>query len=304
MSHELHHFTMGLWVFFLAYATSVVGSYVGLSCVRQSFKDDGKNARMRWLATASLAIGGVGIWLMHFIGMMGFAVPGSTIRYAFAPTLFSVVLAIGATLFGLWIVDSRAEWKARVPRGIPLTVGGLVMGLAVSLMHYSGMAAIRIKGTIEHDQAFVIASIVIGVVASTAALWLAGVAERLPARAAAALIMGCAVVALHYTGMAGVKATIDPSAADPEGLTVLSVLFPAFVLGILVIALPSLRCCSPRIVRTFAVKPRSRSGWTPAIPRTFLFRRPRRTSHLGTSSGRRCVSPSFRSGRYGVALKI
>lgn len=238
MSHELHHFTMGLWVFFLAYATSVVGSYVGLSCVRQSFKDDGKNARMRWLATASLAIGGVGIWLMHFIGMMGFAVPGSAIRYAFAPTLFSVVLAIGATLFGLWIVDSRAEWKARVPRGIPLAVGGLVMGLAVSLMHYSGMAAIRIKGTIEHDQAFVIASIVIGVAASTAALWLAGVAERLLARAAAALIMGCAVVALHYTGMAGVKATIDPSAADPEGLTVLSVLFPAFVLGILVIALP------------------------------------------------------------------
>ncbi len=145
MSHELHHFTMGLWVFFLAYATSVVGSYVGLSCVRQSFKDDGKNARIRWLAMASLAIGGVGIWLMHFIGMMGFAVPGSTIRYALAPTLFSVVLAVGATLFGLWIVDSRAGWKTRVPRGVPLAVGGLVMGLAVSFMHYSGMAAIRIR---------------------------------------------------------------------------------------------------------------------------------------------------------------
>jgi NO-binding membrane sensor protein with MHYT domain len=238
MSHELHHFTMGMWVFFLAYGTSVVGSYVGLSCVRQSFKDDRKNARIRWLAMASLAIGGVGIWLMHFIGMMGFAVPGSTIRYALAPTLFSVVLAVGATLFGLWIVDSRAGWKARVPRGVPLAVGGLVMGLAVSFMHYSGMAAIRIRGTIEHDQAFVVASVIIGIVASTAALWLAGVAERLVARAAAALIMGCAVVALHYTGMAGVNATVDASAPEPGGQTVLSLLFPAFVIGIAVLALP------------------------------------------------------------------
>ncbi len=50
--------------------------------------------------------------------------------------------------------------------------------------------------------------------------------------------MGCAVVALHYTGMAGVKATVDVSAPEPYGLTVLSLLFPAFVLGIAVLALP------------------------------------------------------------------
>ncbi len=50
--------------------------------------------------------------------------------------------------------------------------------------------------------------------------------------------MGCAVVALHYTGMAGVRVTLDPSMPAPEGMTVMSLLFPAFVLGIIVLAVP------------------------------------------------------------------
>jgi NO-binding membrane sensor protein with MHYT domain len=236
MSHELHHFTMGWWVFFLAFATSVVGSYVGLSCVRQARKDS--PGKMRWLVMASVSIGGVGIWLMHFLGMMGFTVTGSPIRYDLGLTVFSVVLAVAATLFGLWIVDSRAAAKRRLPHIVPLAVGGLVMGMAVSLMHYSGMAAIRIQGTLDHDPAFVVASVIIGLTAATAALWLAGIAEKLLVRMLAAVIMGSAVVALHYTGMAGVRATVDPVAPMPDGLTVFSLLVPAFVIGIAVLTAP------------------------------------------------------------------
>ncbi len=70
MSHEMHHFSMGTWVLFLAYATSVIGSYVGLSCVRQSANAK-VGQRTGWIALAAVAIGGIGIWLMHFIGMMG-----------------------------------------------------------------------------------------------------------------------------------------------------------------------------------------------------------------------------------------
>lgn len=247
MSHELHHFDMGLWVFFLAYVTAVCGSFVGLSCVRRSARagappnagtSGASMAGVRWIAMAALTIGGVGIWLMHFIGMVGFAVPGSTIRYALGPTLFSVVLAVGATFFGFWTTDRRTAVGRRIPRPVTVPIAGLVMGLAVTLMHYSGMAAIRIQGTITHDPAFVAGSVVIGVVAATAALWLAGVAERLVVRVGAALVMGCAVVSLHYTGMAGVRVTVDPTAPLPVGATVASLLFPAFVLGILVLILP------------------------------------------------------------------
>jgi len=247
MSHELHHFDMGLWVFFLAYATAVCGSFVGLSCARRSVvvggatgdaTPGGAPTGVRWIAMAALAIGGVGIWLMHFIGMMGFAVPGSKIRYALGPTLFSVVVAVGATFLGFWMTDRNTVLGRRLPRAVTIPLGGLVMGLAVTLMHYSGMAAIRIQGTIAHDPAFVAGSVVIGVVASTAALWLAGVTERIVVRVGAACVMGCAVVSLHYTGMAGVHVTVDSTAPIPVGPTVTSLLFPAFVIGILVLILP------------------------------------------------------------------
>ncbi len=79
---------------------------------------------------------------------------------------------------------------------------------------------------------------IIGLVAANAALWLGRVSEKFVVRIPAALVMGLAVVALHYTGMAGVEVTVDPTAPRPGGMTVLSLLFPpAFILGILVLAL-------------------------------------------------------------------
>ncbi|UYP19033.1 signal protein [Rhodococcus sp. Z13] len=237
MSHDVHHFSMGLWVFFLSYATAVVGSFVGLSCVRRSL-DEPRRSGNWWLLMAALSIGGVGIWLMHFIGMMGFAVPGSAIRYDLAPTVFSVVLAVAATLLGLWIADVQSVSTRSVPEWLRLGVGGVLMGVAVSLMHYSGMSAIRIQGTIEHEIGYVVGSVAIGIVASTVALALARRTRRTVVRVGAALVMGCAVVALHYTGMAGVRVTLDPTALPPAGMTVMSLLFPAFVLGIIVLAVP------------------------------------------------------------------
>lgn len=215
MSHDVHHFSMGMWVFFLPYATAVMGSFVGLSCVRRSLEEPRRSGNW-WLLMASLSIGGVGIWLMHFIGMMGFSVPGTTIRYELAPTVFSVVLAVVATLVGLRIADVHDVSKHRIPESVRLLVGGLLMGAAVSMMHYSGMYAIRIRGTIEHETGYVIASVIIGVVASTAALALARRARRLEIRVVAAFVMGCAVVALHYTGMAGVRVTSIRACPRPK----------------------------------------------------------------------------------------
>ncbi|MDX5452954.1 MAG: signal protein [Rhodococcus sp. (in: high G+C Gram-positive bacteria)] len=238
MSHEMHHFSMGMWVFFLAYATSVVGSFVGLSCARQSLTAPTDRGHRRWMAMAALSVGGVAVWLMHFIGMMGFDIPGTAVRYALGPTVFSVALSVAATWFGLWLVSSRAAWVNRVPSFARLLVGGLGMGLAVSLMHYSGMWAIRIQGSLEHDPSFVVASVAIGVVAATVALWLAQTADRWVLRVPAALLMGCAVVALHYTGIAGVRVEVDPTVPLPSGRTVTALLFPSFVLGIAVLAVP------------------------------------------------------------------
>ena len=238
MTHELHHFSMGAWVFALAYLTSVIGSYAGLSCARKAANAWTPVARTRWTLMAALSIGGVGIWLMHFIGMMGFDVPGSTIRYDLGLTMLSVVLAVGATLFGLWILDADASWLRAAPSSVRLLVGGVTMGFAVAGMHYSGMAAVRIQGDLEQGRTYVVASVTIGVVASVAALWLSRVAERPAVRIPAAAVMGCAVVALHYTGMAGVAVTVDPAAPNPEGMTIMTLLFPGFIIGVVLLAVP------------------------------------------------------------------
>lgn len=235
MAHELHHFSMGSWLFALAWIASAAGCYSGLTCFRHATRITGAGSRARWTFLASVAIGGVGIWLMHFIGMMGFAVPGSTVRYGLAATLLSVALAIGATWFGLWILQADARPLRKWSPGERLGVGGIVMGLAVAGMHYTGMSAVRVQGELEQQTPYIAGSVLIGVVASLTALWLSRAAASVSARLAAAAVMACAVVALHYTGMAGVAVHISSAAPEPSGMTVMSLMFPGFIAGFVVL---------------------------------------------------------------------
>lgn len=231
MNH-VEHFYMGTWLLFFAYATSVVGSTVGLACTLQARHATGR-ARITWLALAAVSIGGVGIWLMHFIAMLGFATPGMPVRYDIARTVLSAILSIGAVFLGLMVFGVRAgfsRWR--------LLLGGAITGLAVNLMHYTGMWALEIKGTIGYDAGLVALSIVIAVVAATAALLFTVVVDRLALRVAAGLIMGVAVTGMHYTGMAAVRVTMDAAAPDPVGVEVFSFLFPVFVLGAAALAVP------------------------------------------------------------------
>jgi NO-binding membrane sensor protein with MHYT domain len=227
----MHHFDMGLWLMFLAYIVSVTGSVVGLACTRRGAAASNDRDRLRWLAMAALAIGGVAIWLMHFIAMLGFAIPNSVVRYQIGWTVASALLSISAVLVGLITVGRTVNVRR-------LIVGGVIMGLAVALMHYTGMFAVRIQGTISYDKTLVAASIAIAVVAATAALWFTLVLESPILRFVAGLVMGVAVVGMHYTGMAAVRVSVDHSAPAPGGLEVFSFLFPVFVIGLLALVVP------------------------------------------------------------------
>jgi NO-binding membrane sensor protein with MHYT domain len=119
-----------------------------------------------------------------------------------------------------------------------LIAGGVITGLAVALMHYTGMWAMQIQGQLTYDKLLVALSIVIAVVAATAALWFTLVLESPVLRFAAGLVMGVAVVGMHYTGMAAVRVTVDPTAPIPGGPEVFSFLFPVFVIGLLALAVP------------------------------------------------------------------
>lgn len=227
----INHFELGGFGVMLAYATSVVGSIVGLACTWQGARAATVALRRRWLALAAVSIGGVGIWLMHFIAMLGMRIPGSVTRYSLGWTIISAILAVAATYTALLIVGRRVQ----VAR---LLLGGIVMGLAVNVMHYVGMYALRIQGTFSYDRTLVTLSVVIAVVAATAALWFTLVLESPLVRGLAALVMGVAVTGMHYTGMMAMKVQVAPNAPVPSGLDVFTFLFPVFILGLLALAAP------------------------------------------------------------------
>lgn len=232
MAH-VQHFALGDWLLVLAYLTSAVGCTLGLSCTLQARYATDERTRLGWLGLASLSIGGVGIWLMHFIAMLGFATPGMPVRYHILWTVLSAILAVVAVFCGLLVFGVRAKfawWR--------LVAGGVVMGLAVNLMHYTGMWAVEIKGSISYNPWLVALSVLIAIVAATAALWFTVALDKPAHRLAAGLVAGVAVTGMHYTGMAAMNVHLDMSAPDPAGTEVFSFLFPVFVLAALALAVP------------------------------------------------------------------
>ena len=150
---------------------------------------------------------------MHFIAMLGFTIPGQSIRYNVPVTILSMVIAVVVVGIGTFIVGfSRAGTR-------PLLLGGLIIGLGVASMHYLGMAAIRVQASLTYNPALVAASVVIAVIAGTAALWAALRLDTLWSTLIASLIMGVAVSGMHYTGMAALRAHAAPGLAVSTSAT-------------------------------------------------------------------------------------
>jgi NO-binding membrane sensor protein with MHYT domain len=191
----------------LAYIVSCVGCFLGLRCTTRARAYRGA-ARARWLIMGALAIATTGIWVMHFIGMLGFTIPGQTIRYNVLITIASMVIAVLVVGVGLFIVG----FSRRAGNG-PLLTGGLILGIGVASMHYIGMMAIRVPDSLSYNPGLVAASVIIAVAAGVAALWAALRLDSLWSTFVASLIMGVAVSGMHYTGMAALRVTADPGLA-------------------------------------------------------------------------------------------
>jgi NO-binding membrane sensor protein with MHYT domain len=229
----IHNFSYGVLTPGLAYLMSCLGSFLGLRCTTRARAHQGR-ARARWLLLAGLSIGTTGIWVMHFIAMLGFTIPGMTIQYNVPITILSMLIAVGIVVVGLFIVGFGG------PGYGSLLLAGLITGLGVASMHYTGMAAMRMPGRVTYDPVLFILSIVIAVVAATAALWFALRLRGIAATLIAALIMGVAVSGMHYTGMASMRmyASAGPAGmvmGGAGGATAESFLLP-LVLGISIVA--------------------------------------------------------------------
>ncbi|HEX8865522.1 MAG TPA: MHYT domain-containing protein [Lentzea sp.] len=156
-----------------------------------------------------MSIGGLGIWGMHFTAMLGTWM-GVSVAYDIPITLLSMVVAIVVVGIGL-VLALRHHGSDEEPLW-PLGAGGLVTGLGVAAMHYTGMAGIVTNADVSYDAVTVALSIAIAVVAATAALWFTRKVTGPLAVLGASLVMGLAVTGMHYTGMHAMTVTINPRA--------------------------------------------------------------------------------------------
>ncbi|MFC5832448.1 MHYT domain-containing protein [Nonomuraea insulae] len=219
MTSAVNHFTYGLLTPLLAYVMSCIGSMLGLRLTAQAHASRG-GSRVRWLLGAAISIGGTGIWVMHFIGMMGFEVEGTQIKYDVWLTVASAVVAIVVVGTGLFLVS----WgRGRI---LALLGGGLLTGLGVASMHYLGMYAMNMSAHVSYDRVTVGISVAIAVVAATVALWFTLRVKKPIWITGAAMVMGIAVSGMHYTGMYAMHVTVDAQPSMIAGADALDFLVP------------------------------------------------------------------------------
>ncbi|MDX6738873.1 MHYT domain-containing protein [Actinocorallia sp. A-T 12471] len=215
MHDHVSHFTYGPVTPVLGYVFSVLGSMLGLQCTARARAVQSVQQRSAWLVGAAVALGGTGIWVMHFVGMLGFSIPGTRIGYDVPLTIFSAVFAIAVVGAGLFLVGFDR----------PLLPGGVLAGCGIAVMHYTGMAAMNTGATIEYALDLVIVSVLIAIAAAATALWCAVRLDGWATMLGASLIMGVAVSGMHYTGMAALRVS-DVTDVAVEGTGMSHVLLP------------------------------------------------------------------------------
>jgi NO-binding membrane sensor protein with MHYT domain len=228
---QIHHFDHGWITPTVSYILSVLGSMLGLTSAIRLRAAKSRGERIWWLVLASLALGGTAIWSMHFVAMMGFSVVGTPIRYDVGLTAASAVIAIVAVGIGL-----ATALLGSGGQNIRVVIGGVIAGLGVAAMHYTGMAAMRLNGDISYSTTKVGLSIGIAVVAAAVALWLTMNVRTPLAIFAAALVMGVAVNGMHFTGMSAMSVYHGPEIGQPTGATASTLLIPiglAVIFGVL-----------------------------------------------------------------------
>ncbi|PJY96018.1 putative bifunctional diguanylate cyclase/phosphodiesterase [Pseudomonas donghuensis] len=182
----------------ISLCVAILASYTALDLTGRITTAKGRAVYL-WICGGALAMG-TGIWSMHFIGMLALSLP-IELGYDITLTLLSLLIAGLSSGFALWLVSQPTlPW-------LQLGFGALIMGSGISCMHYTGMAALRMAPGIDYDPTLFSASLLIAVGASAAALWIAFRLRQQTLyvrqiRGGAAIIMGMAIVGMHYTGMA------------------------------------------------------------------------------------------------------
>ena len=224
----------------LSYLVAMLASHVTLSLAERlrpigSARTIYRPLYWPWMVGGAFSMG-TGIWSMHFIGMLAFHLP---VQVAYDLPLTATSWAIAVIVSGFALYRFRRNHMTASGIGVP----AVFMGIGISAMHYTGMAAMRMFPGIDYDPLLFATSVLIAIGASFAALW---VAFSLPPRMsggkswhklAAASVMGAAITGMHYTGMAAARFAPDALCMssgprlDANWLAIIVALFTLLILS-------------------------------------------------------------------------
>ena len=205
--------TYNSWLVATSLAVAILASYVALNLVSNVAAARGRAASMCWLAGSAVAMG-TGIWSMHFVGMLAASI-GIQMTYHLGWTALSLLIAVLISGFALYMVSNER------PGSPKLVLCGAVMGAGIASMHYVGMGALQVSPGIRYDPWLFALSVLIAMVASYVALWLfvtlrSDSGNPLIKRGGSAVVMGVAIVGMHYTGMAAAGFAADSICTAPS----------------------------------------------------------------------------------------
>ncbi|RUS32142.1 hypothetical protein BC938DRAFT_476203 [Jimgerdemannia flammicorona] len=191
-------------------------------------------------------MGAGSVWSMHFIGnnslTLGYEEGRFQLVYASGFTLLSLAVSIACMALAFYFVG--AAEKVQIKR---ILLGGFTAGSGICGMHYCGEFAI-VFFTVEYQLHYVLASLVIGIAATTTALWIFfELRSRWEGgwykRTTCAMIMGVAVCGMHYISMVGTRYYIPNKEIPPNPLispyalvTIMTVIVVSGCAGLVVIA--------------------------------------------------------------------
>jgi len=208
MPQHYHHGLVAL-----SLAVAILASYAALTLAIRIRHTSGWATR-GWLLGGGFAMG-LGIWAMHFVGMLALSLP-VPITYDLPITLVSLVVVVVVSTFALSMASKPTASRAA------LLVAGVAMGVGICSMHYIGMAAIRITPRISYEPSWVVTSVLIAIAASLAAVWIVFTTRpdgrwSRQRRVAGAIGMGLAIAGMHYAGMAAAQFPADAT-SDTSGV--------------------------------------------------------------------------------------
>jgi two-component system sensor histidine kinase/response regulator len=194
----------------LSVVIAVLASYAALDLAGRVTATRGK-IRIAWWSGGAIAMG-IGIWSMHYVGMLAFRLPVA-VQYDWPTVLLSLLAAVFASAVALLVVSRQQMGPSRA------IIGSVFMGSAIAGMHYIGMAAMRLPATCHYSIPIVAVSVALAILISFVALLLAfhfrgETTSGGWRKALSAVVMGAAIPATHYTGMAAATFTASSQAHD------------------------------------------------------------------------------------------